>query len=104
MRISSRKREERKRSRVCPNSGLICYESADFPVALSFLPNREATEFEGYQVLQTDEEVKTGEKPYRQYLTKITIRLENISPDEYQPDLRYFEQVISTLKIENAKK
>ena len=79
------------------------YILTDFPVAVAFLPNRDANEFEGYQAPQTDEEIKKGEERYRQYLTKITARLENLSPDEFQPSLRYFEHIISTLKIENRK-
>ena len=77
------------------------YVLADFPVALSFLTDRDANEYEGYRVPQTEEEVKKSEQSYRQYLSKITRRLENISPDKFQPRLRYFEEIISTLKIEN---
>lgn len=79
------------------------YVSAEFPVTVSFLPNRDATEFEGYKAPRTDEEVKTGEKKYERYVAKMTSRLEKISPDEFQPRLRYFEQIISTLKIENTE-
>ena len=77
------------------------YVLAEFPVAVDFLPNRYADEFEDYQVPQTDEEVKKSEKLYRQYLTKITARIENLSPDKFQPVLRSFEGIISTLEIEN---
>lgn len=80
------------------------YVLADFPVAVSFLPNQDATEFEDYKVPRTDEEFRAGEKQYERYVAKVTARLENLSPDEFQPGLRYFEELISTLKIENTEK
>lgn len=80
------------------------YVLADFPITVSFLPNRDANEFECYKVPRTDKDFKNGEKKYRQYLAKMTARLENLSPDEFEPSLRYFEEIISTLKIENTEK
>lgn len=80
------------------------YVLAEFPVAVSFLPNRDANEFEGYKAPRTVEEAKNSEKSYEQYVAKITARLETLPPDEFQPGLRSFEQIISTLKIENTDK
>lgn len=80
------------------------FVSAKFPVVASFLPNQDATEFEGYKAPRTDEELRDDEKKYEPYIAKMTARLNNLPPDEFQPGLRYIEQIISTLKIEKTEK
>ena len=77
------------------------YVLAEFPASVSFLPNRDATEFENYKMPQNYQDFQKGERQYRRYLSKITRRLENLPPGEYKPSLRYFEEIISTLKIKD---
>lgn len=78
------------------------YIFAVFSVNVSFLPkDYYAEKFEGYKTptkgfIETDEELKQ----YENYITKITKRLENLKPNEFEPNLKYFEEMISSLKIE----
>jgi len=74
---------------------------AEFPVKVSFLPDSwRAEEFEDYQIPAYFYADKTNQKRYDQYISKITKRLENLPPDQYEPNLKRFEEIISSLKIE----
>ncbi len=77
------------------------YILAQFPVGVSFLPIGHMEKFEDYVVpergfIKTDEELKQ----YKNYISKITKRLENLPADKFEPNLNYFEEMISSLKIE----
>ncbi len=77
------------------------YILARFPVGVSFLPLGHTEKFEGYVVpergfIKTDEELKE----YKKYISKLSTRLENLPSDKYEPNLKYLEEIISSLKIE----
>ncbi|HXG83784.1 MAG TPA: hypothetical protein VNI84_07135 [Pyrinomonadaceae bacterium] len=77
------------------------YILAVFPVKVPFLPGKYTEESEGYKVpekgfIETDAELKL----YKKYVARIAKRLENLPPEKYEPNLNYFEEVISSLKIE----
>jgi predicted small secreted protein len=74
------------------------YILAEFPVTVPFLPNRDADEFEGYKLPVRYYEA--DEKQHRNYIAKMTKRLENLKPNEFKPNLKYFEEIISSLEIE----
>jgi hypothetical protein len=77
------------------------YVLAKFSVGASFLPvDYRADKFEDYQLPMYFTADKSNEKRHRKYLSKITKRLENLSPDEFDPHLKYFDEIISSLKIE----
>lgn len=75
------------------------YVLAEYPASAAFLPkDNQADEFEGYKIPYplSDSDVKN----YKEYVAKITKRLENLSPDEFEPNLKAFEEIIRSLKIE----
>lgn len=75
------------------------YILAEFPIKVSFLPdNYDADEFEGYKLSASMNDAEY--KLYKEYLAKVTKRLEDLPPDDFQPNLKYFEEIISNLKIE----
>jgi len=77
------------------------YILAEFPVTASFLPsNYYDNEFENYELPQNYSEYKANKKQYQEYIAKITKRLENLPQNEFEPNLRYFEELISSLKVE----
>jgi hypothetical protein len=95
------------------NEGLTCYFQgmtkdrrnyifAVFSVKASFLPDSwTATEFEDYKLLAY---YKEGDvKGYQEYVLKMTKRLENLPPEKYEPHLKYFEEIISSLKVKNKR-
>ena len=77
------------------------YIFAFFPVNVSFLPKDYYTEeFESYKT-PTRGFIKTGDelKQYENYISKITKKLENLSADKYEPSLKSYKEIISSLKI-----
>jgi hypothetical protein len=75
------------------------YIFAVFSVRVSFLPDSfEASEFEGYKLPTYYKERDV--KGYKNYISKITKRLENLPSDRFEPDLKYFEEIVSSLKVE----
>lgn len=76
------------------------YVTAELPVSVSFLPDSsDVFEFEGYKLCCPY--TKDSIKEYEKYISKITKRLENLPPNEFEPNLDELEKIISTLKIEN---
>lgn len=72
-----------------------------FPVKTSFLPEYYEREFEGYKIPEKSWDMNKNEvKQYKNYISKVTKRLENLSSDKYNPSLDYFQEMISSLKIE----
>lgn len=74
------------------------YFFAEFPVKAPFLHDSLGeNEFEGYKVPAYLKD--HNEKEYRKYISKITKRLEELPNDKYEPNLKYFEEIISSLEI-----
>ena len=76
------------------------YIFAQLPVTVSFLPDQGFGQFEGYKLPPNSAEFDKNKKPYRQYLTKITKRIESLPPHEFKPNLSEFEQIIQSLRVE----
>ncbi|MGI8467626.1 MAG: hypothetical protein ACR2N3_04160 [Pyrinomonadaceae bacterium] len=76
------------------------YILAEFPVSVSFLPNNyDAVEPEDDKLLRRW--TANGDvRSYGKYVAKITKRLNDLPPDEFQPNLKCYEEIISSLKIE----
>jgi len=78
------------------------YVSATFPVSVPFLPKDfTADQFEGY-TLPTDswgKDSRLNEQKYRAYVKDITLRLEALPPDQYEPDLTLFNELVSSLEV-----
>jgi hypothetical protein len=79
------------------------YILADFPVAAPFLPNEQGMEFESFKLPDHyDPKLADVEgKQYQAYISKIAKRLERLPDDQYQPDLKKIQAVVSSLRIEN---
>lgn len=74
------------------------YVWAEFPASAAFLPkDNQADEFEGYKLAMNYDEL--NQKAHNEYLAKITKRLETLPADKFEPSLKYFEEIISTLKF-----
>jgi hypothetical protein len=76
------------------------YVLAEISVSAAFLPKDEPDEFEGFKVQDIYKDDAASRKRYQQYISSITKRLENLPPDQYEPNLKSFEEIISSLKIE----
>ena len=77
------------------------YILAQFSPKVSFLPdNYYGGKFEDYSIPDNMNWNKSERKKYNEYIAKITKRLENLPSDKYEPNLKYFEEIISSLKIE----
>jgi hypothetical protein len=78
------------------------YVLAEFPASVSFLPSDfDANEYEDYKISERFTADKSNEKKYNEYVSKISARLEKTSPNEFEPNLNLFEELISSLKIKN---
>ncbi len=81
------------------------YVLADFPVSVQFLPNNDSEkQFEVYGIPNAFHNSKWVEKDYREYeiyISKIARRLEKLPENKFQPDLKYYQEIISSLKIRN---
>lgn len=74
------------------------YVLAVFDVEAAFLPkDSDALEFDDYKLPLSFGE--KDEKPYKEYVQKITRRLEYLSSSEFEPHLKQIDELISTLKI-----
>lgn len=72
------------------------YILGTFPVSAAFLPDTsDVNEFEGYNLYKDE-----GMKQYDNYISKVTKRLENLPADKYEPNLKYIEEIISSIKVE----
>lgn len=77
------------------------YILGQFSPKVSFLPdNYHVSRFEDYTMPDTVSWSESEQKKYKEYVAKITKRLENLPSDKYEPNLKYFEEIISSLKIE----
>jgi len=79
------------------------YVVAGLYVDVEVLPDSSPEEFEGYEIPWGRLEDKIEIKRRKEYHAKIAKRLENLKPNEFQPNLKYFEEIVSSLKIEKPK-
>ncbi len=75
------------------------YVAADFPVGASVIaPKRDAGTHEGYMLPR-----EIGGRPARQryaaYVERVRRKLERLRPEEFQPDLRLYDELLSSLEI-----
>lgn len=77
---------------------------ASFPVRAAFLPNNfEVKRFEGYSVPNyffDKKSVARNTKEFERYVSKMTERLGKLRTDEFNPDLRIFEDLVKSIFIE----
>lgn len=76
------------------------YVLARMPVSAAFLPDNSPPEFEGFKERDIYKEDKATFQRYKKYNLSIKTRLENLPPEKFEPNLKSFEEIISTLKIE----
>ena len=77
------------------------YILAKFPVSVSFLPkDYDADEFEGYKLSSAYSGNEPKQNTYEDYVLRIAKRLDNLKPNEFEPNLNQIEKLISSLKIE----
>lgn len=77
------------------------YVLAEMPVSVDFLPEDSSDEFEGYKIPQGEEfNSEVVLKRIAEIDKKVAIKLENLPQNEFTPDLKYLEEIISSLKIE----
>lgn len=78
------------------------YFLAEFPLNISFLPKDAfAEEFEGYKISSNTS--KDEVTKYKNYISKLTERINKLSPEEFEPNLNELEKIILTIKIEKVK-
>jgi hypothetical protein len=80
------------------------YILAEVPIRAPFLKDESPEEFEGYtrEFYLKDYVNRDNLAPrYKKYILSVTVRLEAMRPDEFQPDLRKLEDLIASLKISN---
>ncbi|HEX8288558.1 MAG TPA: hypothetical protein VF556_11205 [Pyrinomonadaceae bacterium] len=76
------------------------YILAEFPVSIAFLPKDfETREFEGYK-LADNLENKSDLKRYKDYVRKTEKSLGKLTQNQFEPNLKYYEEIISSIKIE----
>jgi hypothetical protein len=76
------------------------YVLAELDVKVEFLPNDQTDEFEGYKIHWGKLRDETEMKKLEEVKQKIGKRLGKLPSNEFKPDLNYFEEMISSLKIE----
>jgi len=76
------------------------YVLAEMPASVAFLPEDASEEFEGYKIPWGKLNDETEMKRFEEVKKEISKRLENLKPNEFAPNLNYFEEIISSLKIE----
>ncbi len=78
------------------------YVLGEMPISVAFLPEDSSDEFEGYKIYDSGNfDYGTVSKRINEANKKVAIRLENLPQNEFKPDPKYFEEIISSLKIEN---
>lgn len=75
------------------------YVSAEFPVAASVIaPNRDVPSHEGYSV-RDDRGDQQSDRRYRAYVERVRRKLERLRPEEFRPDLRLYDELLTSLEI-----
>lgn len=76
------------------------YILAEMPASVDFLPNEATDEFEGMKIpygkLRDENEIRK----IKNFKQKISKRLDKLPSNKFKTDLKYFEEIISSLKIE----
>ena len=77
------------------------YVLAEFQVNVPFLTTREIVYEKGFEGYRAPDNLDgTNAKRHKQYQAGITRRLENLPASKFDPNLKYFDEIISSLKIE----
>lgn len=76
------------------------YVLAEVPVSVDFLPNEQIDEFEGYKIPWGKLDDAREIRKFNEFNQKIGKRLDKLPSNKFKPDLKYFEEIISSLKIE----
>ena len=76
------------------------YVLAEMPASVSFLPDDSSEEYEGYKINWNKLQDKVEMKRFAEVNKKIAARLEKLPQNQFKPELKYFEEIISSLKIE----
>lgn len=76
------------------------YVLAEMPASVDFLPYDEPEEFEGRKITWGKWDDEKEVKNRKQIIQKIADRLDKLPSNKFNPDLKYFEEIISSLKIE----
>jgi len=78
------------------------YVLAEFPVDAPFLPkDSSTTSSEDKILLKKFYSGESGGREYEKYISAIAKRLEKLPDNRFQPNLKKFEEIITSLKIEN---
>lgn len=76
------------------------YVLAEMPLKVTFLPDEASEEYEGYKTPWGKFDDKAEMKRFAAVNEKIARRLENLSQNEFNPNLDQLEKIISSLKVE----
>lgn len=77
------------------------YILAEMPVSVAFLPEDSSDEYEGYKIPSGEKfNGKIVLKRMAEVSKRVAKRLEKLSQNEFKPNPKYFEEIISSLKIE----
>ena len=80
------------------NDGLY-YVLAEFPIAAPGLADSfESTSHEGYTVPSFPYS-PAAQKAYEQYVARVVRKLEELQPNQFDPDLLMLEQVVRTIRV-----
>ena len=83
------------------------YISATFPVSLPLLPKSfETTKFENYELpleffSENKKQYSDNQEKYDRYISEIQTKLQNTPPQNFEPNLQYFQKIITSLKIKD---
>lgn len=82
------------------------YVTAEIPIKVPFLPAEPPDEFEGFRVWGDNGYTADAldDKKMRNYRLGISKRLETIPSEKFRPNLKYFEDLISSLSIAKPKR
>lgn len=77
------------------------YVLGEMPISVAFLPENSSDEFEGYKIPWNENfDAKTVFKQIDEANKKVAKRLETLPQNELNPNPKYFEEIISSLKVE----
>lgn len=80
----------------------LYYVTAEFPVATPFLPDSsDAMSFEGYILPRSFWANNRARlvKQYVAYIAGVKVRLEKLPPAKFQPSLKLFDELLSSLEV-----
>lgn len=78
------------------------YVLAEMPVSVAFLPEDSSEEYEGYKIPWGEkfDYENVVSKQIAEVNKKVARRLDNLPENEFKPNPKYLEEIISSLKIE----